>query len=112
MFPSRELTSLARGKDAIRARIARERSGCLDAAKAAARPLRWLDRVHAWWRGTPAVFKFAAVPLLFLLKAKFFPKKRRRGVLARWAPLAWQIARAARNLSSAEFRPKAWRIAR
>jgi len=97
MFPRRELTTLAGGKAAIRARIARERSDCVAAVKTAARPLRWLDRLHARWQTTPTVVKFAAMPALVFLKAKFFPRKERRRWFARWVRLAWHLVRAVRD---------------
>jgi hypothetical protein len=97
MFPTQELTALARGKQAIRLRIARERLACSVAMETVVRPLRWLDRLHARWQTAPAVLKLAAVPVALLLKRKLFPKKMRLGALMRWVPRIWRVARAARG---------------
>jgi hypothetical protein len=93
MFPTQELNALAHCKRMIRARIARERFACSTALEAVARPLRWIDRLHARWRSVPALLKLATVPVAFFLKRRLFPRKARRSVLARWLPLAWRIVR-------------------
>ena len=93
MFPAQALTALARGKQEIRFRIARERFECFAAVESAMRPLRWLDRFQARWQAVPAVFKFAAVPVAFFLKQKIFPRKPRRSAWAHWMPLVWRVAR-------------------
>src|SRR5579862_416713 len=97
MFPSQELTALARHKKALRARIAGERADCRALVENAARPWRRLDQLHARWRTIPVAFKLAALPVLFFLKRKIFPRKVRVRSVARWAPLVWRIVRRARN---------------
>ncbi|MDE3084655.1 MAG: hypothetical protein KGJ37_05480 [Verrucomicrobiota bacterium] len=93
MFSAQEMM-LMRHKRHVCARIARERSNCLAAVEGLARPLRPLDRIHASWRATPAMLKFAAVPLAVLAKRKFFPKKKSMlPTVTRWIPLALKLAR-------------------
>jgi hypothetical protein len=96
MFPAQALTALARGKQELRFRIARERFECFIAVESAVRPLRWLDRFQAHWQTVPTVFKFAAVPVAFFLKRKIFPRKTRRGAWMRWIPLAWRLGKGIR----------------
>lgn len=76
MYPTAELTELARRKAVLHARISANRSRCATLADEVARPLDWLDRVIAQWRRIPPMAKVAALPLGLLLRRVVFPQKK------------------------------------
>ena len=91
MYPARELTRLARHKQALQRRIARRRRDCVAAAAIIIRPLAWLDRALGVWRKlSPWVF-LAGLPLTFLRRGP--SPARPRGALWRWLPLIPGILR-------------------
>ena len=101
MYPSRELTSLAARKLAVRQRIAVARVECASLAVEAARPIALADRVIAQWRRLSPFVKFAALPLGLLFRRRLVPRKG--GLIRqalRWVPAvlsAVRILRARRS---------------
>ncbi|HZP59861.1 MAG TPA: hypothetical protein VFB27_06010 [Opitutaceae bacterium] len=91
MFPQQELTHLARHKQRLRARIAEERAACCAAVRSVTRPLRWIDRLHARWRGLSPLLRAAAMPAAVLLPWKLLPRKTPLRGWLRWAPIAWRL---------------------
>jgi len=94
MYPSGELTSLARYKAGLRFRIARRRLEFAEAMSQVERPLSWLDRALALWRKIRPIAKLAAIPLALLLRRKIFRHLGFFGSLVRWAPIAFTATRA------------------
>ena len=94
MYPSRELTALARRKDALCHRIAASRSECVAFAADAARPIALIDRALVQWRKISPLVKFAALPLGLLFRRRLMPAKGGffRKIL-RWAPVVLSAAR-------------------
>ena len=76
MYPTAELTELARRKAMLHARISGDRLRCVALADEVARPLDWLDRVIAQWCRIPPMAKVAALPLGLLLRRVVFPRKK------------------------------------
>lgn len=88
MYASAELTRLAERKRRLRRRIATQRADCMEEARRAARPLRWLDRAVATWRRIGPMAKFAAVPLVWGLERAVFSRRSRLGKVLRWGSIA------------------------
>jgi hypothetical protein len=94
MYPAEELTRLAANKVVLRHRIARHRVQCTVAGARLARPVDWLDRVIALWRGLHPAIKFGAAPLGLLAARLVLPRRGILGALVRWGPLAFTAATA------------------
>lgn len=108
MYPERELTLLAARKRAVRQRIAVRRAACVQAAARLARPLAWLDRVRTFWHRLSPLARIVSAPLGLLASRAVLPRGGILGALARWAPLAFGVGRAAafiRRPSAAGKRP-------
>ncbi|MBW8781210.1 MAG: hypothetical protein JF599_04890 [Verrucomicrobia bacterium] len=89
MHPQPELNRLAIRKLVVRQHIALRRIECAEAAVHAVRPLEWLDRLMAFWRGLSPLAKAAAVPLALIVQRTAAPRLNLLGSLVRWAPLAF-----------------------
>jgi hypothetical protein len=91
MYPTRELTDLARRKATLRAAIAQRRRECVVAVREVAKPLEWLDRAQLLWR--------RVAPLLAILlpltgpsgAARKFPFLKIISTAARWAPSLFRV---------------------
>lgn len=90
MYPSRELSDLARRKALLRQSIARRRNECASAVAEIARPLAWFDRAQDLWR--------RVAPLLGVFVASggvgartFFPRRKFLHRLARWTPVLFRV---------------------
>lgn len=86
MYPTGELDRLARHKAALCCRIAYRRLECAEAVAGVERPLRWLDRVVAFWRRVSPVAKVAALPLALLAQRMLFPRFKLLRSFSRWGP--------------------------
>ena len=89
MHPQPELNRLAARKLVLRRHIALRRLECAKAAAHVVRPLAWLDRLMAFWRGLPPLAKAAVVPLALIAQRAAAPRLNLLGSLVRWAPLAF-----------------------
>ena len=89
MYPSGELSNLARRKAVLQARISLDRLRCVALAAEVARPINWLDRALNQLRKISPIVKLAAVPLGLLLSRAVLPGKKRNlmGGAVRLLPL-------------------------
>jgi len=78
MYPTAELTALARRKVALREKISVNRLRCATLAGQVARPLNWIDRALAQWRKISPMTKLAALPLGLLLRRAVVPGRKTR----------------------------------
>lgn len=100
MYPQPDLIRLAAHKAVIRRRIAGRRTACGRLTHRVLRPLAWLDQGAGLWRRVSPFARYAAIPLVLMLKRRLPPRPRLLGSLARWAPLvlgAWRALAAARR---------------
>jgi len=97
MYPQRELTRLAAYKAALQRDIALRRAQCAEAAARVAQPLKWLDRMQAWWRRVSPLALFAGVPVSFLIERPVFPRLKILSSLVRWGPLVFGAVRGLRS---------------
>lgn len=95
MYPTGELSRLARHKALVCQRISRRRDELAAAATEAMRPLTWLDRAVALWQQIKPLAKIAAIPLAMLAKKVFFPRFRIFSSLLRWGPAIFGAVRMA-----------------
>ena len=96
MYPQQELNRLVARKLALRQHITLHRMDCAEAAGRVIRPLEWLDRMMAFWRGLPPLTKVAAVPLGLLVQRVVSPRFNTLDSLLRWGPLAFATIRGLR----------------
>jgi hypothetical protein len=103
MYPGRELRRLAAHKAAIRQRIWLRRIECTEAARRVAKPLRWLDRMLAFWRRLSPLARLAAVPVGALIQRAIFPRRRILGSLVRWGPIVYGAIRGVNSAMKGQF---------
>ncbi|HWA84587.1 MAG TPA: hypothetical protein VG710_00065 [Opitutus sp.] len=96
MYPTQELKDLAKKKETLRGRIARERLEAAAAAAELARPVGWIERAVAKWRQLSPWVKAGIVPVALLLRRRFPARLRRSSrtmQVLRWAPLVLRAVR-------------------
>lgn len=93
MYPQQELNRLERVKRVVRSRVARRRLELVAEADRVAQPLRWVDRVHGYWRRVAPVARIAAGPVGILLLRLLTKRRKSVARLVRWGPMIWNFAR-------------------
>lgn len=77
MYPTAELTALARRKKDLRSRIEASRLLCAACAAEVARPIGMVDRAVTQWRRISPAMKLLALSVAFLLQRKWRARQAR-----------------------------------
>lgn len=104
MYPSDELTSFARKREILHARIAARRRECAEHWVVVERPLRIVDDGWQRWRSWVPWLSLASVPASLVFGQKVAAGRSVLARLARWAPVVSSVTRVALRFRSGRRR--------
>lgn len=91
MYPTGELTGLARRKALLRQSIARRRNECVAAAARVAQPIEWYNRARDLWRRLAPLLGFFTSTFGVGAARAFFPRRKIFHLLTRGAPALFRL---------------------